>query len=460
MLKMNRMLQRTALTLGVCVIGFLVIFFLSGCTLRTPGMNKLDSLTFSASLKADKNADYGKKAAYRDGRIYYLSAESGTQGIYSMNLQGEDIVLEIPVEDIRSIKVTPDGIYYSGFACILQNDNGPYRQFRLFQLQNGGNEPVDLLKTFSIQDKLGDENVWDFFLTENGTFAVRFVNVTGYPPRPVFPVACFKDSNGIALAEYSVLVDGLKVSPTAANQNTLSLSSLDGLYFLSFNINHEKYSQKQLRDAIYHIGFYDALKGQTIPPIDRYNAITGSYGDIFWRYFCRIEENEIILSSNIGLQNYHLTTRELTETVTFEAPETVYQSNDIADKILVFTERFRGAFLLDEIADKVFHQNRALQETLYRFDPDTGEIVRLLNVGRNHAFLYADAKTAITGGGKIISIYDISGDKAVLLRAIEIDHNIVDRANKVDTAGGWLFLYRFNVQTQRDELIEKIYIGS
>ena len=78
----------------------------------------------------------------------------------------------------------------------------------------------------------------------------------------------------------------------------------------------------------------------------------------------------------------------------------------------------------------------------------------------NNAFLYTDAKTAVTGGGKTISIYDISGDKAVLLRTIEIEHSIVDYSNKTDTAGGWLFLYRFNEQTQRDELIEKVFIGS
>jgi hypothetical protein len=29
----------------------------------------------------------------------------------------------------------------------------------------------------------------------------------------------------------------------------------------------------------------------------------------------------------------------------------------------------------------------------------------------------------------------------------------------VDTAGGWLFLYQFNQEAQRDELLEKVYIG-
>jgi len=84
----------------------------------------------------------------------------------------------------------------------------------------------------------------------------------------------------------------------------------------------------------------------------------------------------------------------------------------------------------------------------------------LLTLEYNNAFLYADVKTAVTGGDKTISVYDISGDKAILLRTIAIENNIVDYSNKVDTAGGWVFLYRFNEQTQRDELIEKVYIGS
>ena len=155
-----------------------------------------------------------------------------------------------------------------------------------------------------------------------------------------------------------------------------------------------------------------------------------------------------------------MATKELTEIATFSVPNSIFQTIDLGDDILIFSQRFRGSKFLDDFADHVLRQNRALQETLFRFDPETGDISRLLFVGHNHAFLYADADTAVTGGGKTISIYDISNDKAELLRTIKVSHNIVDRANKVDTAGDWLFLYRFNEQTQRDELIEKVYIGS
>ena len=48
----------------------------------------------------------------------------------------------------------------------------------------------------------------------------------------------------------------------------------------------------------------------------------------------------------------------------------------------------------------------------------------------------------------------------ILQKTIPLTHKIVDRANKVDSAGGWLFLYHFNEETQRDELIEKVFFGS
>lgn len=461
MLKVGRKIQSKTPVLFMCVAGLLTLILLSGCTLRTPSMNKLDSLTFSANFKADVCANYGKKAAYRDGRIYYLSAEMGTQGIYSMNSKGEDITLEIPVEDVRAVSAQPDGLYYAGFDAVKQNDNGTYRQFRLFQMENGSNEPLDLLKTFSIQDDLGDVNVWDFFLAVNGTFAITFVDISGYPPSPRFTIACFKNSKAVTNSEYSILEDRLTVPSTSANQNKVSLSSLDGLYFLSYDFNQKENGQDQTRDGVYHIGCFDTDSIQSIASVDRYLTNIASYGDSSGpRGFTRITGKKFILSSTYGLESLNVDANEIRDMVTFDSPEFLYQTIDLGGKILIFTENFRGSYFLDDIASSLFCQNRALKENLYRFDPETGDISRLLSVGRNNAFLYADAKTAVTGGGKTISIYDISGDKAELLRKIEIEHNIVDRANKADNAGGWMFLYRFNEQTQRDELIEKVYIGS
>ncbi len=107
----------------VCIaISILWLFTLAGCTIRTPSANRLDTLAFSANLKSDAFSSSGKKAACYADRIYYLSSETGTQGICSMKADGTDLRLELPVEDIRAIQVRNDGIYYSGFHGVAEND--------------------------------------------------------------------------------------------------------------------------------------------------------------------------------------------------------------------------------------------------------------------------------------------------------------------------------------------------
>lgn len=51
------------------------------------------------------------------------------------------------------------------------------------------------------------------------------------------------------------------------------------------------------------------------------------------------------------------------------------------------------------------------------------------------------------------------GAKPELLRTISLGHAVIHYANKVDAAGDWLFLYGFNADSGRDELLEKVYIG-
>lgn len=439
----------------------LLTLLIHGCTLRTPSMNKLDSLTFSANLKADANSNYGKKAAYFNGRIYYLSSELGTPGIYSMNTTGEEVMLEVPVEDIRAICVQEDGIYYSGFAGIQQNINGPYRQFQMFIKSNGFANVVAYLENTSFHDNSLDNNVWDFYIGTNKTIVIRFIDCSDSSGEPWLSVVTIQNKQTVAVAQYITDENSSTSAQTKTNNALLNLSSFRDLNYLSLYSMQAKDALDDRLIGYRSISVYDSFRHRVAFPIDRLFSDSCSYlmGD-FNRDFCRNTEDTIIFSSVKGLESYDKIQRKSSELLTLSSPEFLFQTIDLGNDILIFTERLRANYWLDEIADKVFRQNRALQETLYRFNPETGEIVRLLHVGRNNAFLYADAKTAVTGGGKEISIYDISGDTAILQRTIEIEHNIVDRANKVDTAGGWLFLYRFNEKTQRDELIEKVYIGS
>ncbi len=457
-LKQNSVFFRLIRNL-ICAL--FVLLFLSGCTLRSPGMNKLDSLTFSANLKADADSNYGKKAAYFNGRIYYLSSELGAPGIYSMNPAGEEIRLEIPVEDIRTISVQEDGIYYSGFAGIQQNINGPYRQFQMYMKSNDFANVVAYLENTSVHDNSLDNNVWDFYVGTNNTIVIRFIDCSGSSGEPWLSVVTTQNKQTIAVAQYITVEKSSTSAQTKTNGALLNLSSFRDFNYLSLYSMQAKNDLDDRLIGYRSISVYDSLRHQVAFPIDRLFSDSCSYlMRDFNRDFCRNTEDTIIFSSVKGLASYDKSKRKSSDLFTLSSPEFLYQTIDLGKDILIFTEQLRDNYFLDEIATGLFHQNRALAESLYRLDPETCDYVRLLRVGHNNAFLYADAKTAVTGGGKTISIYDISGDKAVLQRRVKIGHNVVNLANKTDTAGDWLFLYQFNKQTQRDELIEKIYIGS
>ena len=148
------------------------------------------------------------------------------------------------------------------------------------------------------------------------------------------------------------------------------------------------------------------------------------------------------------------------EICTFPKTESIYATYDNGSDIFLLTKTFRREGWIRNKFRELFQIPDQKGENLYRVNPSIGKSTTMLELDQGDAFLYIDDAIVATASSNVISIYDISGDTAKLLRTIEIEHNIVDYANKTDTAGGWLFIYRFNEKTQRDELIEKVYIGS
>lgn len=439
----------------------LCLLFLIGCTRYNPDINDFDNTGFYANLKGSTLSPIGKKAAYYEGRIYYLSSELGRQGIYSMDTSGKDIRLEISVEDIRSINVRDDGIYYAGFAGIKKNPSGTFRQFRLLIQKTGETKTVDYLKDvdYACDWPVADGNVWDFYISNHGVVVICFAEVNHHMKVQIREVASFLNGHVVPRTDYTIVNEGTAVNYEGLNQSTLAVGQLNGISLISDSFSMTDSPTKEF------LTFCLSVLDQNTRN-DVVKMMTGSYLGYndddadYLRWFCRGNSDGFILASVHGLEKYDLATNTVSDIVTFDQPENVYAQIDCGDNFLVFTELLRKTYDLDYHYYRELKQTRALAESLYRVDPEIGAKQLLLAIEKENAFLYADAETTVTGGGKTISIYDISGDKAVLLRTIAIEHNILGYSNKVDTAGGWLFLYRFNEQTQRDELIEKVYIGS
>ena len=445
----------------ICIFGLVLSSLsLTGCTLRNSDINNFDHDGFYTTLKEDALSSIGKKATYYGGRIYYLSSDLGTQGIYSMDTAGKDVKLEIPVEDIRSINVRDDGIYYAGFAGIKENASGLYRQFRLLIRKNGEVQKADYLKDVGYPDKwpVADGNVWDFYVSDQGVVVICFAEVNHHMKVQLREVACFLNDHVVPRTDFTVVNEGTTVDYASFNQRTLAIGQLDGISLISDSFTMTDSPTKEFVNLCLSVIDLNA-KDHGVKMLTDWLGYNDNNSD-YLRWFCRGSADGFILASVHGLEKFDIATNTVTSIVSFEQPENVYAQIDCGDNFLVFTELLRKTYDLDYRYSNELKQTRALAESLYRVDPETGAKQLLLTLERENAFLYADAKIAVTGGGKTISIYDISGDTAKLQRTIEIGHNIVDFANKTDTAGGWLFLYRFNEKTQRDELIEKVYFGS
>jgi hypothetical protein len=433
---------------------------LLGCVGRSPYYNDLDTRMFYANMKPSLE-NYGKKTAVFNNRIYYLSAEDGSQGIYSMLLDGTDVQPEFKVEDIRSLTVTSNGFYYSGFAHISVNDNGEYRCFQMLHRESATSDPINCITQAGNADLLKGDNVWDFYLKEDGSLYIRIARMDFLLGHTDVSISSLNNGRFLTLKNYDVLFSNIKAFDNPHQQRGLMIyHSQNQLFPVSSMILGDNESVEIFDKR--NVSLFDETKDGTILPIDAIflsdsERSDGPYSD---RWILRFSDEKMLLAYETGLYEYNLKTETNREVYTFPKTESIYATYDTGSDVFLMTKTFRREGWISNKFRELFQIPDQKGENLYRLAPSTGVSVKMLQLGEGEAFLYIDGTSVATASSKTISIYDISGDKAVLLRTILVKHNIVDRANKVDTAGGWLFLYRFNEQTQRDELVEKVYIGS
>jgi hypothetical protein len=445
--------------LSTLFTGLLCVIFLCSCIPTDPSDNRLDSRRFYTNIKPDSNANYGKKAAFYNSRIYYLSAESGTQGIYSMNAEGSDVRFEQAAEDIRALAVNSEGLYYSGFSGIRENRNGPFRCFRLYRRDSAQSKPVDLLEQTKRAGELTDENVWDFYIASNGYIYIRLVGVDWPESGNYISMISYVNGEILPALNYqSVVTDYYGFRETSAKR---SFRLLKYAKQYATADSGSVYSQDSLEIyAEYYITLYDASINRTVLPIDGIFLADAERTDYAWhRWILRINANRMLLAAESALLTYDLNTHKANDLLTFPSTESIYASYDEGNDILLLTRTLRKSGLINDGLRALFNIPVVKGSCLYRANPDTGAITKLLSLKRDEAFLYVDSQTAATASGQTISLYDITGESPALIRTVKLQHPIVDAANKVDTAGGWLFLYGFNEQTQRDELLDKVFIG-
>jgi len=449
--------MKRQLALLICVVLF--VSFCTGCVIRDPSFNNLDTVCFYANIKPDANADYGKKTAVYQNRIYYLSAENGTQGVYSMRLDGSDVKLEFAAEDIRALAVKEDGFYYSGFSDIDTNSNGEYRLFRLYNRTTALSDPIDLLSAAKRAEYMRGDNVWDFYIAADGVIFIRTADVYWITGTVDLSLATLFDGEMLSTADYELVVKDRNAFEKTRIEQDLMVYRYDEQYTAtSIDVGSEENEV-----SIYghtNVFLFSATLNRTVLPIDTIFLRTRQRNKtITERWILRLSESEVLFATEAALATYNVETCTGEVISSFWSTESIYATYDTGTDILLLTKKFRGNEWVLRKFRSIFDIPTQKGENLYRADPETGERTKLLSLGQDEEFLYVDDNLAVSASENIVSLYDISGETAVLLRTIELEHEVVDPANKVDAAGDWLFLYRFNDATGRDELLEKVFIG-
>lgn len=129
----------------------------AGCTVRSAENNRVEANGLGAAYKSSPWLPFGRKAAAHGGRIYYLSGETGVQGIHSMADDGSDVRLEAAVRDIRKLQIADGKIYFAGFRDFQSNANGAYANYTLSAA--GAGAPAG-----EIYAAPGRQSLWDFYV--------------------------------------------------------------------------------------------------------------------------------------------------------------------------------------------------------------------------------------------------------------------------------------------------------
>ena len=407
----------------------LVLGFTLGCAASR--QEDFDTRPFYASFKPQDDDAYGKKTACYDGRIYYLSDESGTQGVHSMRPDGSDVRLELITEDIRSIQIEKESIWLLSYIGIERIGSRWWRSFRIFRVDRMTDEITPLSETLPRKktEWLADVIPWQAYAFPNGMVALRYAKVN-WDGRYLGRITFMQDGDLLRIPREPNLF--YQASGAGGIRQDVQLWEFDGLLICgrsAYEYGTDACTVLDMRDGRQPFFTDTSLSVST------------------WEW-----ERAPIFAKD-GVVYFHCNDAIEVFDSEKETMRTLMQATD-DEPIRIALPSADGTKLL--LLAQTWTRR---PQQLYRADLARGESQLLLRLPRSAAFVYLDETRAIAAKGKKLLFYDLTGEQAEQTGTVELSTRIVDRRNKVECAGGWLFLYRFNDKTMRDELVEKVRIG-
>ena len=398
-----------------------------------------DNYKFYANRKNELTLDAGRKSCVYGGRVYYLSAESGKQGIHSMNPDGSDVKLEMEVEDVRKIQITEDEIYYAGHAETKEYAQKPYRVFDLMKYSKKDNTTENML---DLQRNILDEsttfyydhNIWDFYMTSSD---ILMFSTVGHPPGDSpFGLLRVYLSDGEELIKRENM-QCFEDGETLESFLGLDVYKLVNYENLIFNIAPSGHADTYCVDVGGPIAMWEETKEWSVSgedPLFGDNALI-IYG---------IENNEIslLLKNRFTNESYYVT-----YSIDNGEINQIFKTNHIIKSLID-----QGEYGYVETDKK----------EIYRIEYESGECKKIAGYRNEDVILHMDKEKVVVAEEDGIHVYQMEEGKEGLeeIGYYEMEQGYRSESGKTDVAGDYLFLYYFNEETNRDELKEKINLST
>ena len=413
---------------------FIALFLLAGllltgcCYNSNPADYDFDR-EFSALFKHSDGEPSGKKTACYNGRIYYLSDESGEPGLHSMLPSGSDVRLELRLLDIRALLVEEDAIWCSAYVGITQPQywDSPWRSFRLFRIDRATGEIERVADTprKQVAKIMNEHCVCGIYRFQNGMLGLQTLTVKHYAPHSSqsYGVLLLDGNGPVDLPQEHPMLMARSVPGSGAGATFLLWRQGDALVGVRTYYRQEMYVKNLA-------GLFDLAQNREIFPAE---TAAQQYRDA--RPFHK-EENVVYIAYEDEIEAYHMQT----------------------GNVWMHMQATDGEWIEEIRTDGMDCLLTAGRE-LWRIDLKARTDSLILTLPEEAVYVSLTNSRAIAAKGKKLLFYDLTGEQAEQTGTMELATRIVDRRNKVECAGGWLFLYRFNDKTMRDELAEKVRIG-
>lgn len=399
-----------------------VLSILSACTNRVV----VDYLKMS--WRNDKTSNHGYAAAFYNERIYYVSNESGDAGIYSMELDGSDVRIELKNPSITYLEVIKNKLYFAGLKEIAENVYDPWvaaknkHSLYSFDLGDGQQREFNTRRGNTIR----------FFIPEN---------------------------------DYKVITGGSISTSTSVYDNSFDRTDrtddlVDRTEIIDKTTFSFRYRDEDVKKDLYQLGdmiiismfLPEDFESSWFPDNSHPYVIDKNTGELVFKDATYTNQKTTLKAFYMDEKNIYCSYNDMVvvlDCLSFDVVSSFIPEGLDEEFNIEYMTKLNGDiyFVADKWRETAYKAPPLINEKLYKMNPDTFEYEELLDLNARKRILALDEN------------YIILLDKEKIFKCDLIDGNIGDRQklcdapsqfysknHLVDIAGDWMFIYKIYPQ--------------